>query len=183
MNGTTTEAGTSVTDETASGGAEVVEGGAAGVTGEQIAEMRRQLRELNDRAEIAQLVARLGRFLDEHRFDAAREVFTEDVTVDTPGGRSRGIDAVVAQASRNHAVPTQHRITDALVDLDGDRATVAANLVVVFVTPGGAPAPGVLPAPQRTLGERYGFDAVRTPAGWRLSHVGVTPVWATATPT
>lgn len=136
----------------------------------EVSRIGRELAELTDRVAIAQLVARLGRFLDEHRFEEARDVFAEDVAVETPGGRSRGIEAVVAQASRNHAVPTQHRITDVLVDLDGDRATVAANLVVVFVREAASD-------PRRTLGERYRFEAVRTPAGWRLSRVEVIPVW------
>ena len=138
-----------------------------------------QLRELTDRAEITQLVARLGRFLDERRFDTAREVFVEQIAVDTPGGTAQGIDAVVAQASRNHDVDrTQHVITDVLIDLDpaGDRATVAANLTVVFVPD------AATPARHRTLGERYAFEAVRTADGWRLARVEVTPVWVSEPP-
>jgi hypothetical protein len=126
--------------------------------------------EIADRLAITDLVSHLGLWLDEKRFDDARSVLTEDASVSTPGGTAEGIDRVVAQASRNHEDATQHRITNVLIDLDGDRATVGANLVVTFARDG---------VPRATLGERYRFQAVRTPEGWRLSRVEVKPVWKT----
>ena len=84
----------------------------------------------------------------------------------TPGGVAEGIEQVAAQAARNHAVPTQHVITNVRVKLDGDRATAGANLVVTFAG-----------ERLRTLGERYAFEARRTPEGWRLSSIRVEPVW------
>ena len=119
---------------------------------------------MNDRQDITDLISRLGRWLDDKRFDDARSVLTEDVTVSTPGGRAEGLERVVAQASRNHQVPTQHLITNVLVDIDGDAATATANLLVTF-------------AGESQQGERYLFGALRTPEGWRLSRVEVTPIW------
>jgi ketosteroid isomerase-like protein len=121
---------------------------------------------MNDRQDITDLISRLGRWLDDKQFDEARTVLTEDVTVSTPGGQAEGIERVVAQASRNHQVPTQHLITNVLVDIDGDAATATANLLVTF-------AGTVL----ERQGERYAFGASRTPDGWRLSRIEVTPVW------
>jgi ketosteroid isomerase-like protein len=121
---------------------------------------------MNDRQDITDLISRLGRWLDDKRFDDARPVLTEDVTVSTPGGQAEGIERVVAQASRNHQVPTQHLITNVLVDLDGDAATATANLLVTF-------AGSVL----ERHGERYSFGVLRTSDGWRLSRIEVTPVW------
>jgi 3-phenylpropionate/cinnamic acid dioxygenase small subunit len=126
-----------------------------------------ELQELIDRQAITDLVARLGVMLDDKRFEDAPAILTEDVAVETQGGSSRGIEAVTTQARRNHEVPTQHVITNVLVDLDGDRATARANLVATFVHADS----------RRVLGERYGFEAARTPEGWRLSSVRVTPVW------
>jgi SnoaL-like domain len=108
-----------------------------------------------------------------------RSLPVEVATVRTPGGAAEGRDAVIAQARRNHQPdePTQHVITDPIVELDGDRAKVRANLVVNFAAP--AHRDESLPAPPRkyTLGETYHFDAVRTPEGWRLSSVETKPVW------
>jgi hypothetical protein len=124
---------------------------------------------MNDRQDITDLISRLGRWLDDKRFDDARSVLTEDVTVITPGGQAEGLERVVAQASRNHQVPTQHLITNVLVDIDGDTAEATANLLVTFAGD--------------TLdqqGERYRFDAARTPDGWRLRRIEVTPIWRSA---
>ena len=124
---------------------------------------------MNDREQITDLISRLGRWLDDKQFDDARSVLTEDVTVSTPGGQAEGLERVVAQASRNHQVPTQHLITNVLVDIDGDTAAATANLLVTFA--------------RDTLdqqGERYRFDAARTPDGWRLRRIEVTPIWRSA---
>jgi hypothetical protein len=149
------------------------------------------LQQLQDRTEITDLVSRLGACLDEGRFDDMRSLMVEEVTARTPGGAKEGRDAVVGLARKNHRPEwgQEHVITNVLVDLDGDRATVRANLVVHSApdpsSPEAAPvtvADGQLPpllAPKVTfmLGEVYGFDVVRTPQGWRFGRVEATPVW------
>jgi hypothetical protein len=131
-----------------------------------------QVAELVDRNEITDLVYRLGVSLDEGRFNDLRSIFTEDSTASTPGGSVEGIDSLIAQASRNHSREQQnhHVTTNVLIDLDGDRAKVRANLVVTFARDA---------SPYFTVGEVYRFDANRTPDGWRLSRVESTPVWTT----
>jgi hypothetical protein len=141
-------------------------------------ELRAHIDELIARDEITTLVHRLGASLDEGRFDDMRAIFTADATAKTPGGVAEGIDALTAQASRNHApdVRIQHVITDVLIDLDGDSASVRANLVVTFAgTPdGNAPATGT----RLRVGEVYRFTARRAPDGWRLASVESVMVWA-----
>ncbi|MGP4022979.1 nuclear transport factor 2 family protein [Actinomadura sp. 3N407] len=122
---------------------------------------------MDDRQELTELVGRLGLWLDEKQFDEGRAVFTEDAEVHTPGGVAEGVDALAAQARRHHTVPTQHFITNPLIDVDGDRATIGANLLVVFAHEGGP----------RLLGERYELEAARTEAGWRISRVQARPIW------
>jgi hypothetical protein len=74
---------------------------------------------------------------------------------------------------------TQHVLTNLVVAVEGDRATVRANLIAVHVHRAGEP--GV----HFDMGGWYRFAARRTADGWRLSHVRLTPVWtagATAGP-
>src|SRR5262245_59391446 len=111
-----------------------------------------QLQELLDRSDLTNLVSRLGVWLDEKRWEEARSVLTEDVTVETAGGSVAGVDRVAEQARRNHVVPTHHVITNVVIDVDGDRAALAANLIVTFV--GGADGSGR----DAQLGERYRFE-------------------------
>lgn len=129
------------------------------------------IRELSDRALLHDLLARQGRWLDERRFDESADIFTPDAVARTQGGESHGLAAVVAQARRTHEryARTQHFTTNVLIDLDGDRAVVQANLLAVFVPHG--------PDPAVPVGERYRFDAVRTALGWRFSRVEAELVW------
>lgn len=77
-----------------------------------------------DRAELTDLLARQGLWLDERRFDETASIFTEDATVDTRGGRAEGRQALAEQAHRNHArfARTQHVTSNVLIDVAGGRA-------------------------------------------------------------
>lgn len=125
---------------------------------------------MDDHRALSELVGRLGRWLDDGSPGDGRGLFTDDAEVRTPGGTASGLDALVAQARRNHAVPTQHFITDPLIEVDGDRATIHANHLVAFVPEGGL----------RLTGGRYELEAARTPNGWRLTRVQARPVWEAA---
>jgi hypothetical protein len=136
---------------------------------------------LADRAEIADLIYRLGACLDDGRFHEMRDLLVANSTVRTPGGQAEGRDALVAQAARNHPEGQgfQHVTTNVLVDVAGDRATARANLVVHVTTPDGTPptrqAP--VPPPVASLGEVYRFELSRTPDGWRFAHIETVPLW------
>jgi hypothetical protein len=99
-------------------------------------------RDLADRHEVAELLTRGGRLLDEGRHRDARSIYTDDVVVRSPrGGTLRGIDEVIAflEASPVEGERTQHVHTDVLVDLDGDRAEVSANTFTHFYRDGAPP--------------------------------------------
>lgn len=123
---------------------------------------------MDDRQQLSVLVSRLGLWLDEKSSDTS--LFTEDAEAHTLGGVAKGVDALVEQARRNHTVPTQHFITNPLIDVDGDQAAISANLLVVFAHETGP----------RLLGERYELRAVRAADGWRISRVQARPIWEVA---
>ncbi|WP_433240841.1 nuclear transport factor 2 family protein [Actinomadura nitritigenes] len=125
-----------------------------------------------DRIEITDLFTRFARLLDEGRWDDAGTVFTDDVTVHSPrGGDLSGLGAVVEFMRKGEVQGqrTQHTTTDLLVDLDGDQAAASSNSIVYYYRDGRAP--------HFTGGLRQDCTAVRTPAGWRLSEVRITPAW------
>jgi 3-phenylpropionate/cinnamic acid dioxygenase small subunit len=136
----------------------------------------------NDRGDLHDLVSRLGRWLDEKRYDDPREtasILAPEATVSTLGGEAAGLAEIAAQARRGHdAFVTHHQITNVIAERlgdDPDRAAIRANLQVVFSN--GPTAESPVGEPLFTLGEVYGFEATRGDAGWRLTRVTIRPVW------
>lgn len=127
--------------------------------------------QLTDRAEIAELVARLAHALDERRFDDLRAVYAPDAETDSPRGALRGVDQIIDVLRRTSPEEelTQHLTTNVLVDLDGDRAAVDSRQLVYFFRRGAAP--------HRSAGVQARYTAVRTPAGWRLARARISPLW------
>ncbi|WP_165944303.1 nuclear transport factor 2 family protein [Micromonospora sp. KC213] len=126
---------------------------------------------LTDRVEIAELVARLARALDERRFDHLRTVYTVDAETSSPRGTLNGIDDIVDVVRRTSPEEelTQHFNTDVVIDLDGDRAEVNTHQLVYFFRQG--------EAPHRTAGVHVRYAAVRTPVGWRFARAHISPLW------
>ncbi|MFG3254822.1 nuclear transport factor 2 family protein [Streptomyces sp. NPDC048172] len=129
--------------------------------------------QLADRAAIADLVARLGHWLDsgDPGTEALRDIYAEDVVVETVRGTLCGLDDVMTHVGRARTGDerTQHFNTDLLIDLDGDRAEVAVQQLVHFFRPGGTP--------HRTAGVRCAYGAVRTGEGWRFARAEFAPRW------
>ncbi|MDL4815522.1 nuclear transport factor 2 family protein [Actinomadura opuntiae] len=125
-----------------------------------------------DRIEIADLCTRFARLLDEKRWEDADTVFTDDVAVHSPRGDDlRGIGRVVdfMRRSEVEGQHTHHTTAELLVDVDGDQAAVSANSIVYYYRDG--------QAPHFTGGLRQHYTSVRTPAGWRIREVRITPAW------
>lgn len=142
-------------------------------------ETERRMLGLLDRGEIADLVARSLAAIDEGRFDDLRAIYTEDSSASAPGGQAHGRDAIIAQVSGNHTPDrrSQHLVGDVIVDLDGDTAQVRANVFAAFAPSARDDASPLAPPAQVTFGTVYRYRAVRTPGGWRLSDVEITPLW------
>ncbi|MER6418155.1 nuclear transport factor 2 family protein [Streptomyces sp. NPDC001137] len=144
-----------------------------------IEEMQRQLHTLTDRAEITDLLDRYLRSLDEGVFDEewARAFHTEDVTAEMPIGTVHGRDALLARVRQGMALfdRTVHMGTNAIIEIDGDRATtrgaqlsthvLADGTGGVFISAGHADA-----------------ELVRTAEGWRICASSLRVVWTQGPP-
>ncbi|WP_335992141.1 nuclear transport factor 2 family protein [Glycomyces sp. MUSA5-2] len=130
------------------------------------------VRDLADRAAITELLARQSRWLDERDAAATAAVFTDDAVARTPGGEVRGAAAVAEHAFARHAgyERTVHAMHGIVIDLAGDEAVVDCGVKAVFATGEAV----------QFIDARYRFDARRTPAGWRLASIAVTPLTRTA---
>mgnify|MGYP001424817169 CR=1 FL=1 len=147
----------------------------------ELAQLRLQVQQLTDRAEISDLVSRLGLLLDEKRFDDIRSVVTDDVVADFPSyaaaGQLRGSDDLAAHGlkSQGRFARAQHVMTNVLIDLDGDRASVRANLIATHVHQADESSS------HYDIGEYYRLEVVRTPAGWRISRLNPNAIWSAGT--
>lgn len=83
-----------------------------------IEELRREVRELRDRNEIVELVARYGRAVDDRDWDELAAQYTPDAVFDSAAGRSVGRDAIIAYYKErtdeyvaSYHYPHSHEIT------------------------------------------------------------------------
>ncbi|MBF6098683.1 nuclear transport factor 2 family protein [Nocardia cyriacigeorgica] len=126
------------------------------------------IRDLADRAELADLVARHSLWVDEGATGTER-LFTDDVAVSSPRGQARGIAALEALVRSGHDTyaRTLHNKSNLVIDIDGDTATVRAHDLAVFVIDNSAAA---------VAAGIHHYRARRTPAGWRFDALDVVPV-------
>ena len=145
-----------------------------------------QITRLDDRAELTELIFRVGLCLDEHRFADLADLFVEDGVVVTPAGAARGRAALVEHATASNARfdRMQHVTTNVLIDFEDDSGTahgerehagpharIRANIVATFCE-------GSDPHPVAVRGGVSLGKAVRTADGWRLTELEARPTWA-----
>lgn len=141
------------------------------------APLEQRIKYLEDRAEIDQLISRLSQILDARDIPALNEVATpEFVAVMTPG----------LTHMKSLWTATQHIMTERWIDINGDRATVKANLIgsnMAKQLPGRAAdnydAAG---RDQYEVRGRYVYSLVRTPQGWRIANTDLTYLWSHGAP-
>lgn len=127
------------------------------------------VRELADRAELADLVARHSLWIDEGRYEETDRLFTADVTVTSLRGEAHGVADLVAlvRAGHDRYARTLHHKANLVVEIDGDTATVRAHDVAVFV---------VDDTTEAIAAAVHRYGARRTAAGWRFDRLEITPV-------
>lgn len=127
------------------------------------------IRELADRAELADLVARHSLWIDEGRYDETGRLFTEDVVVKSPRGEARGIEALIGLVRSGHGTyaRTLHNKCNLVIEVDGETATVRAHDIAVFV---------IDDKTEAVAAGFHRYGARRTGDGWRFDRLEITPV-------
>ncbi|MFI8105607.1 nuclear transport factor 2 family protein [Streptomyces sp. NPDC086023] len=139
------------------------------------------------RALVASLLDRYLLSLDEGELDDAwaAELFAPDaVVVFPPMSRHQGAEGMAEfhRTALSAFAATQHLGSPALVVLDGDRATLKANMLSTHVHhPHHARPQGDLP-PLFATGTFVNGEARRTPQGWRLTQLSFRLLWADGCP-
>lgn len=146
-----------------------------------------ELSKLIDRMEIVELADRFMVSLDERNFDDewVRRFHTSDFTMESPVGDVVGLDGLAesTRVAMERYERTQHLASNHIVDLDGDRAVVRWNALMVHVhLTSTAAARGEDPGVHFDVGGRFDAEAVRTADGWRFRRMDVLPVWFNGRP-
>jgi hypothetical protein len=135
--------------------------------------------ELSDRLEILELTSSMGLLIDLPDWDGLAGLFTDPLETDYTslwGGTPQTTTPAELidnwRRFRDHLDATQHLIANQVVEVEGDRASCAANVCATHLL---ANATG---GPTWVVGGRYDFGLVRTPAGWRIGAVTLTVQWA-----
>ncbi|UDY34152.1 nuclear transport factor 2 family protein [Dermatobacter hominis] len=128
------------------------------------------LADLADRLALQELISGLGTWLDGHGGDPS-SLYAPDVVASGPRHRIEGIDAVLARVGpgRDDGERSQHLHTDLVIALDGDRADITANQLVLAYREG--------EVPHRTAGLRVTYGARRQAEGWRIASAHIDLQW------
>ncbi len=126
--------------------------------------------DLLDRQEVADVLMRYGSSLDERNWDRLSTCFVDDVTSVLAGGPEMNGYAQLEEAVRAALgvyEATQHHIADLEAEIDGDSATLRANLIATHLYGGN----------RFVVGGVYREELVRTAEGWRIAHHQLDSLW------
>jgi ketosteroid isomerase-like protein len=135
---------------------------------------------LTDEAAVSDLLSSYWAAIDDHEVTAetVAAMFTEDATWNSPAGTRVGHAAILAgeQSTYSKFSTTLHSTSDHLMRVDGDSATLRANLNAMHVW---APEvrDGLSLQSHFVAGSVLTGDAVRTDAGWRFREMKLQIVW------
>jgi len=133
-----------------------------------------KIRVLLDRMDIIDIHTRYATGVDRRDRELYRSCFTDEIELDMSdmgmGGPGRiSADVWVEQAISLVSAfeSTQHIITNHVISIEGNRATCTSYLQAQHYNP----------QSMYTVGGFYTNTLVRTPEGWKISKLKLTPVW------
>jgi uncharacterized protein (TIGR02246 family) len=121
---------------------------------------------LADRARIRELTARYNRAFDDGDAEGFAATFTQDGVMEVAGGFEVKGHEALAKMCRSVPYGIVHVTVDAVVEVDGDRATQDVTVMVLK-----RPKPDAGPEERTSRLDRsgrYHDELVRTPEGWRF---------------
>ncbi len=125
--------------------------------------------ELSDRAEIADLIVRDTRALDQQRWEEMDSIFTPDAHVDYSafGGATGDLPAIKKFLSDSMTLftKTQHMLGLPAITLEGDRATAVTPCHNPMLLGSGKESKVMV------CSLWYHHELVRTPDGWRIARL------------
>jgi hypothetical protein len=128
----------------------------------------------DDRHAITEVLMRYATGIDSRDWSLFRSCFTDDARFDYGGLGSWGDpDALTMYMRRSHSGPSLHRLSNVVIDVDGDRATSRVYVDAIVMGPRGF---GLVNA----FGW-YDDELRRTPEGWRI-HRRITTIHGTRLP-
>jgi uncharacterized protein (TIGR02246 family) len=131
-----------------------------------------ELQWLTDRTQIRELTARYNRAFDDGDAEAFAATFTEDGAMEVTGGFVVEGREALAQMCRSVPYGIVHVTVDAIVEVNGDRATQDVTVMVL-----NRPKPDAGPDERRAQLDRsgrYHDELVRTAQGWRFARRSAT---------
>ena len=141
-----------------------------------------QVRWLVDRALISELLCSFARALDTRDYRAYVDNYADGGVLELPDPVTPGATILLRKEQMAEAVPrslgryraTHHLSANHQIRLDGERASSVSYLQAVHVREA--------PTDHWSAGGWYECDYVRTPQGWKFSHVRLSAVWLTGGP-
>ncbi|MEX5632464.1 nuclear transport factor 2 family protein [Parafrankia sp. FMc2] len=118
-----------------------------------------------DKAQIAEVLIRYATGIDQRDWALFRTCWTADVEADYGTVQHAGVEAITEYMTRAHENmgPTHHRLSNVVVDVEGDRASARSYVHAVLMLSPDDPGRWI-----DVIGN-YTDELVRTPAGWRIS--------------
>lgn len=140
---------------------------------------------LDDENEIRRLVLTWMDGLDTRSFERVRSCWTDEMDAEYSGFPNMGTGPFISGrfntdqryrkviATVSQFDVTRHSITNQLVEVDGDRGTCSCYVLAThYLTMPNTETCSVIAA-------RYDVEAIRLPAGWRLTKLKWTGQWTT----